>query len=156
MPKTKDNVLEAIISLNNIISKLDERLVKLETPPTDAVSADVTSTGTTQVEESDPVPFEFRQVVDEVLNKFFEVRVKNGAKISDNVDGFVLTIVVPDKYSTATEYQKQSVGGEDIRVKAIPYSLREIGVKEWCDKVWGTFNEDIQGQITEDKTKDAI
>mgnify|MGYP001565148873 CR=1 FL=1 len=155
MPKvsTNEELLKAVVALNNSVSKLDERLVALENPAVNPVVEEVVPI---QVEEdSDPVPFEFRQVVDEVLNKFFEVRVKNGAKISENVDGFVFSVVVPDKYSTASEFQKQSVGG-DLRVKAIPYALREIGVREWCDKVWKTFNEDIQGQITEDRLKDAI
>lgn len=155
MPKIKtankkDPVLEALVALNNTISRLEERLDILEKPSVQEESLPI------QTEEmSDPVPVEFRQVVDEVLNKFFEIRIKNGAKISENVDGFILTIVVPDKYSTATEFQKQSVGG-DLRVKAIPYALREIGVREWCDKVWKTFTSDIQGQIVEDKLKDAI
>ena len=146
------DLLEAIKGLTQV---LVERLPEPKVKTAEAEEDFLTASTVPMAEASDPVPFEFRQVVDEVLNKFFEIRVKNGAKISDNVDGFVLTIIVPDKYSTATEYQKQSVGG-DLRVKAIPYALREIGVKEWCDLVWKTFNEDIQGQVTEDRLKDTI
>lgn len=160
MPKAKTaeeevSNVDILKALQGLTQVLVERLPQPKEENL-TVSADITSTATQPVEEeSDPVPFEFRQVVDEVLNKYFEVKIKNGARIAENVDGFYLTIIVPDKYSSLREEAKAVIGG-DVRTKAIPYALREIGVKEWADKVWKTFPPDIQGQITEDRLKDEI
>jgi len=91
---------------------------------------------------SEPVLPEYRQAVDELLNKDF------GIHINHSTLGTKFTILVPKKYSTELEY--------DVRPKVIPYADGLNGVKSWCEKVLGTFNEQTKALIIAQRISSQI
>ena len=96
-----------------------------------------------------PVPMEYRDIVDSVLNKAFGVNVE---ALSDT-PAFKFIIIVPDKYSSATVEQKRMVGGYDIRPKVINYAEGGNGVRLWSEKVFSSFNPEIKAQIVSDRSQ---
>lgn len=88
--------------------------------------------------QSDPVPSNYRLAVDEILNKKFNIHVKASA----DVPTFKFTIIVP------ADYTKQPF---DLRPKVITYAEGLLGVKEWCERVFKTFDEQVRQRITADR-----
>jgi len=150
MAKSKnEELLEAVLGLTNRISNIEKKLE-------DKVEVKEDKVAVPEVEKTDPVPFEYKKNVADVLNKHFVVEVKNGQRIAEGTDGFQLIIVVPDKYSSATKDQKDVLDGRDIRVKMIPYHSGESGVREWAEKVLSSFPGEMQTIINEDRVKNTI
>lgn len=123
---------------------LEERIAKLETPvPTAATQP------TVQTQTKVPVPFEWRQVVDEVLSPAFGLEVR----YMDNAQ-FELTIHVPRKYSNATAREWES-NGNDRRVKIMPNYLGTQGVREYCELVSKNLGQEILQRLQQDKVTHA-
>lgn len=94
-----------------------------------------------------PIPAEFRQQVDSVLNKDFGIEIEGtGDPLS-----MLFTIVIPDKFSRLSLSQKEA-SMRDISPKVIDRALGINGIKEWCDKVYSTFAPEIQAQIVADRS----
>lgn len=93
-----------------------------------------------------PVPQEYRELVDTILNKSFGVRMEY------RIDAplFEFSIIVPDKYSNMPLSQRE-VQKEDSRPKVITMAEGKNGVKEWCEKVYKNFNSEIQSMIVADR-----
>lgn len=98
--------------------------------------------------ESGPVSPEFRQVVDEVLNKKF------GVHLMTTTSGIKFTIIVPKEYSWEIQNGKVEF---DVRPKIIPtYSVEGLAAaKEWCEKVFSTFGERTRVLITSDRIEES-
>lgn len=94
------------------------------------------------------VPFEYRQIVETVLNKKFGIEVE---PLADR-PAFLFRVIVPKEYSNATENHWR-VYGMDERVKVISLAEGINGVREWCDKVFKNFNQDMRTIIVTDRTK---
>lgn len=87
-----------------------------------------------------PVPADYRQVVDDILNPAF------GIRIEPHTDAplFTFTIVVPARYSTVKE-------GEDIRPKVFSFADGAAGVREWSQRVFGSFDPETKARIVADR-----
>lgn len=95
-----------------------------------------------------PIPIEYRQQVDSVLNSLFGVEIEAaGDPLS-----MLFTIVVPNKYSPMSDSQREMMK-RDLRPKVLDRSLGQSGVKEWCEIVYRNFTPEIQAQIVADRTK---
>lgn len=95
-----------------------------------------------------PIPLEYRQQVDSVLNSQFGVEMEAaGDPLS-----MLFTIIVPDKYSPMSASQREMMK-RDLRPKVLDRSLGVNGVKEWCDIVYRNFVPEIQAQIVADRSK---
>lgn len=99
-----------------------------------------------------PVPSDYRKIVDEVLNKHFGIKCVPQA----SSPMFEFIIVVPDQYSTASEAQKLSIGGKDIRPLMISNADGINAVRIWAEKVYNTFSTEIKSQIHNDRVVDFI
>ncbi len=134
-------VNELTTNLNTLAGAVN-KLVEIQT----VKKEDVGKTGTgnaksTKTEEKDEtrddfyMPPRFREIVDNTLSSEF------GAKVTDFDDrtDFMLTIIVPQKYSSVPkeEYEKTA----DIRSRIIPRGLGENGVKEWCQLIRLNLNK---------------
>lgn len=93
-----------------------------------------------------PIPLEYRQLVDNILNRSF------GIEITPRSDAplFEFTVVVPEKYSTLTQPQRE-MNMRDIRLKVLSYAEGVNGVREWCERVYSSFSQEVKGQITQDR-----
>ena len=89
-----------------------------------------------------PVPQEYREIVDTVLNKEFGVRYGFG-----NEAGFEFTVIVPRKYSNAPK-EHFILNGEDCRVRIVPHAEAERGVQSYVDKIWENLGPDMRALIT--------
>ena len=93
-----------------------------------------------------PVPQEYRELVNTILNKSFGVRME----YRTDAPLFEFSIIVPDKYSNMPLPQRE-VQKEDFRLKVITMAEGKNGVKEWCEKVYKNFNSKIQSMIVADR-----
>ena len=93
-----------------------------------------------------PIPLEYRQLVDNILNKSFGIRIvpRSDAPL------FEFIIVVPEKYSSLTPNQKELMN-EDLRIKVLSYADGVNGVRLWCETVYNNFGQEMKTQITQDR-----
>lgn len=91
-----------------------------------------------------PIPLEYRDLVDTVLNKKF------GISIEYMGGNFAFTIVVPEEYSSLTADEKKLLGA-DLRTKIITYAEGINGVRQWVEQVYKNFNPEIQAGIVSDR-----
>lgn len=135
---------ELKLTNNRVLSlegKLEKPLVKHTQSVTTENKVEVTTNHPSQ-----PVPVEYRELVDSILNHLFGIRVQS---MSDT-PSFSFTIVVPEKYSDMSPSYKEMYK-EDIRPKVISYSEGLNGVREWTERVFKRFNPDVQALITSDR-----
>lgn len=115
--------------------------IKKEAPP---VIPTVTSPGA----QTFPLPYEYQELVQTILNGNFGVEVK---ALADR-PAFEFIISVPKKYSNAPEMHWKTHGC-DIRPKVITYAEGVNGVKEWCQRVLSNFDQDRRTMISLDRDK---
>lgn len=151
MPTPTQVLQQEVSDLKEQVKTLSEKVgslfVKKDTDRNIAVAApseEISEKVLNELGLSDPVPLEYKQKVDAKLNSYFKVHQKGTS------GGFMFTVIVPDKYSTLTPDQK-AMNVMDIRPKVIDYALGILGVEEWLDTVYKTFNPEIQALITADR-----
>lgn len=126
-------------------NKLLARIEKLENPPVEVVVPLAEAPVELQATQY-PLPPEYRDAVDQTLNKTFGVQL---VPMSDT-PAFQLHIVVPEKYSALTPDQRKMYGS-DLRSKVITYAEGPNGVKAWAEKVFSSFNPEIKALIISDR-----
>ena len=148
MPKTKEasmnDVLTAISGLTEVVSKLVEDKKPVEQP----VNKVETIVNTAPVESKFPIPVEYRNIVDTVLNKKFEVDLD----YSGDSASFNFSILVPKEYSNAGLPHWETYH-EDRRTKVIVNALGVNGVRDWATQVYENFNPETKSRITFDRTQ---
>lgn len=92
------------------------------------------------------IPFEYRMMVDEMLNRNFQIEIE---PLSDS-PAFKFIVVVPEKYSSLSEEYKKMYK-RDERMKVVTYSEGTVGVRAYLEKVWTSFNPTIQALIVSDR-----
>ena len=137
-----NRVLDLIKGLNARLTELEEPKGEKKEEIKPAVSLD---------NPSDPVPQDYSDAVARLLNRHFGVRVRGRR----DMPVFELEIIVPKKYSPATEEYLQMYK-EDRRLKVLNYSDGLLGVEEYIRKVASTFNQETLNQINLDKLTDQL
>ena len=151
MPKQTE-VLQSLsdnmaLLVDEIKSLKDSLQPKQEVKPQEVFNGAQVNMAQTNVAVSTvPVPQEYRELVNMILNKSFGVRMEY------RIDAplFEFSIIVPDKYSNMPLPQRE-VQKEDSRPKVITMAEGKNGVKEWCEKVYRNFNVEIQSMIVADR-----
>jgi hypothetical protein len=123
--------------VNNVPKK---EIVPQETPKSEDESIVIRELGG----PSENFPYEYRAVVDRILNKNFGIHVKS------DIGSFIFTVLVPKKYSSMTD-EAWKVYHFDKRVKVIPNVEGIEGVKMWVDKVFSSFTPEYQSLIVADR-----
>lgn len=147
MSKEKPTHFELVAMVND----LSKRVIVLEDannlvpPTTEKVEAAETAINEVKKQEY-PIPLDYRMMVDEILNRHFEIRIDPR---SDSPE-FEFTIIVPEQYSKLNAEESKMLGG-DIRPKVLNYSDGANGVREWCEKVYSSFSEELKAKILADR-----
>lgn len=95
-----------------------------------------------------PVPFEYRQIIDTILNAKFGISI---TPMTDQPK-FSLAISVPKEYSNMTE-DEWDTKKIDLRSKVVSYAEGVNGVREWAERVYRNLGPEIQAKITADRVK---
>lgn len=144
-----EKLIDAITLLSEAVVKLNEKLIDLPVQTISPKESVVSAIPVTETLESlYPMPSEYREAVNTILNKEFGIAIY---PLSDS-PSFQFSIIVPDKYSQVSEEYKKMYKA-DIRAKVIRYSEGLIGVKMWCEMVYNHFNPTMQAQIVADRMK---
>ena len=137
---TNEDVLRAVGGLTVAVTQL----VELQKPKVPIAPAEVEPT---PARTSFPIPLEYRELVNTLLNKHFEIDINyTGA------DSFEFSILVPKKYSNASEAHWQT-HKEDRRTKVIQAAYGANGVREWVTKVYENFPDTTKSAITYDRAQ---
>lgn len=143
IPKQNEEIktlVEMVSSLANDVKSLKEKIE--EQPKQEAVKYNPSNT----IDELFPMPIEYRGIVNEVLNKDFEIRIE----YMGSSPSFQFTIIVPEKYSNISDAYRQMYHG-DIRPRIIQNSIGAVGVRQWAETVFNSFNPTIQAQVVADR-----
>lgn len=95
-----------------------------------------------------PVPVEFRDIIDTVLNKKFGTEIV----YLPETTSFQFSILVPKEYSNASEAH-WSIQKEDRRSKVIENALGVNGVRDWATKVYENLSVEAKSKIFYDRTQ---
>lgn len=133
-----DKLTGIVEALVNNLPKKEE--VKAPEPADDEAKWELQELGG----PSDPIPSEYRGLIDVQLNKNFGIHVKSG------MGNFQFTILVPKKYSTMSDEQWKMLHF-DKRVKVVPISEGLEGVRLFVEKVFNSFNPEYQAMIVADR-----
>ena len=142
MPKQSEvlvELAESLKTLTDTVKGIESRLDKLE-KPTDVKEP----TPTVEVASVQENPLH-RALVNEVLNKHFDFKVEN------DFSGTRLIILVPKKYSNASESHWETYGGDERPSK--PFAAHEVEVmfRVHVEAVFNNFNPDEKALIVNDR-----
>ncbi len=143
------NLIEMAKAIKDLATDVAElKAVKVApvvaTQPVPSSTSTALNTGITSGQTGFPIPPEYKEVVDKVLNKYF------GLEIAYTPAGFMFTIIVPEKYSSLTAKDKEIIK-VDKRTKLIPNFEGVNGVRTWAELVYSSFSQEIKAQITADR-----
>lgn len=138
-----EDVKESIKALEEQVKILIENLKPKEVAPESVVSAPIVENPTNQ---QFPIPLEYREVIDLILNKKFGIEIT----YMGDVAAFDLSIMVPREYSNAGEPHWQT-NRQDRRSKVIQNAYGSNGVREWAQKVYDNFSNETKAKITFDR-----
>lgn len=97
-----------------------------------------------------PVPSEWQEAVETILNKKFKVEVD----YSSDSPTFGFSILVPQEYSNAPKPHWETYH-EDRRTRVINNADGVGGVKQWVERVYNNFDNETKAKITSDRNADA-
>ena len=151
MPKGRPKFENRIIALEERVVKLEEKLnspvLVAETSPMPvAETPPIPAFVPPAVDQGAPVPVDFRLVVNDILNRHFDIRITPRADSPQ----FEFGIVVPEKYSSLRPVEKELIK-EDLRIKVLGYADGVAGVREWSQRVYDSFNQEVKAQIVADR-----
>lgn len=126
-------------SLEQINKKLDTPVKTVEPQQTEARPEVTISNGF-------PIPVEYQEIVDTLLNKKFKVDIGYLADAA----AFSFSILVPREYSNASQSHWDTYK-EDKRTKVIQNAYGANGVREWVLHVYENFPPEIKSAITFDR-----
>jgi len=143
-----DQILNLLGDLAKDVKNLTNRVDSIEKQPQISSPSVAIKESEIKVDETKfPIPREYREAVLTSLNQFF------GLKIEPLADrpAFIMTLVVPDKYSSLTPEEKK-IHKMDLRSKVISYAEGVNGVKAYAELVLSSFNPDVRTQISIDRS----
>jgi hypothetical protein len=146
-------ILDVLNDLKNVVGDLTNRIEKLENREKETIvekpsEPPVAQPSATREETTYPVPIEYRDIVDSVLNRKFGLKIE---PLRDRPE-FMLTIIVPEEYSNMTDKEKEMYK-TDLRSKIISYAEGSNGVRLWAEQVYKNLGPETQARIAEDRAK---
>ena len=147
-----DEIITKLAELTEGIAKINERIDAITAPPvvshTSPSIAVTTSTPAGTEVAGHPIPLEYQELVNTLLNKKFKVHIDYKP---DQV-AFEFAILVPKEYSNAGE-NHWGTYGEDRRSKVIQNAYGANGVREWVLQVYDNLTPEVRSAITYDRAQ---
>lgn len=138
LAKEVRDLTKTVGDLAEIVSGLVEK-----NPETPKVESNAPVVSTSQF----PIPVEYREIVNNTLNKKF------GIEIGYETPGtFMFSVLVPEEYSNAGKNHWETYR-EDRRSKVIENALGTNGVQQWTTLVYDNFNPEIKSKIVFDRAQ---
>lgn len=137
-------VAEAIKPLTQAISNIQADVEQLKSTP--QPSGQQSKVEKYLDNSPEPVPQDFRQAVDTILNQNFGIEIDS----RETPGAFGFSVLVPREYSNATQGHWETYK-EDRRFKAIPRVEGIEGVKEYVNRVFNNLPQDTRTQIMIDR-----
>lgn len=100
------------------------------------------------VETTTHIPRQYQEAVNTILNSNFKVEID----YPDDSPTFMFSILVPKKYSNASD-PHWLMYGEDRRSRVVNNADGPAGVKAWVQKVYDNFDMETKAKITSDRNK---
>lgn len=157
LAKNITTLAEAFVSLEKTITeKFIAQEPKRELPQSTTQSAstpgplpaDASATLRTDTSNGVPIPQEYRDLVDTILNREFGIEIQP----QPNTPTFMFSILVPDKYSPATPQYKQ-MHGVDRRPKVFNYGAGPADIRAFVELVHNNFDQDTKTKIALDRSQ---
>lgn len=152
VPNLKEKVdilTEKIEVLSSNIDKFAGILDSVVTQKTKNAIIDTSSSESAPSAQTDtPIPLEYRQLVDNVLNRTFDIEIQP----KNDIPAFEFIIKVPKKYSNASDAH-WAMYKSDSRPKVVTYAEGITGIRDWCEKVFNNFNQDTKSLIVMDRVQ---
>ena len=130
--------------LATLKEQLAQKQEQVEVAPVEAVVE-------TKSEQGIPVPREWREAVDTILNKKFGVEVDYNA----DTPTFGFSILVPKEYSNASKPHWETFH-EDRRTRVIENAQGAGGVKQWVERVYNNFDNETKAKLTSDRNSEHV
>lgn len=149
--KLDKEILATLKALDERIKGVEDKTTNISIPTKDTPTVSTTlpkpvTPPVPVIEETYPVPTEYRTIVNQMLNQKF------GIKIEPMTDrpSFMFTIVVPKEYSNMPENAYKDAGA-DLRTRVISYGEGIHGVRAWVERVAGNLSPEIKAKIAADR-----
>ena len=143
----EDAINNISISLKEINNRLNTSEQKSEDIPVSKTISSISEISSSSPSiDRYPVPMEYREIIDTILNHSFGVSIQ---PMTDQ-PAFTLNIIVPDKYSNMSKRQKEMYK-TDIRSKVINYAEGSNGVRAYSELVANNLGPEIRAMIITDR-----
>lgn len=143
-PKIVEELQTSIRTLTELVSGLNDRLSRLEKP--EETQEEPEPIKEPEEEKSYPVPSEYVDIVQNVLNPRFSVKVIP----ANDSPTFQFIVSVPKEYSNAPPAHWDMYRCDE-RVRVISYAEGSLGVREFVEKVYNNFDSETRTRITTDR-----
>ncbi len=144
-PKEKP-FLQRIKLLDERITTLEEKIKAIEERNIPAATPSVTPEQLFQSKSQNPIPMEYREIIDTVLNHSFGITID---PLPDR-PAFMLNIIVPEKYSNMDANEK-AVKKVDLRAKIIHYAEGSNGVRQYAELIANNLGPELRANIIADR-----
>lgn len=134
---------EVLGEIAKSLKHIEERLEQPKVAPTtqELVSG-------VKIEQGFPIPLEYTELVNTLLNKKFKVEIK----YQPDAAAFEFAILVPKEYSNASPMHWETFK-EDRRNKVIQNAYGANGVREYVLQVYDNFPTETKSMITYDRAQ---
>lgn len=149
MAKQKEDanadILKLLLQLSDRMDNLEKEKEALPPPVSTGTPPAITPPVTAQSQY--PIPIEYREIVDTLLNKRFGIEIN----YMSDTSSFEFSILVPRDYSNAAKPHWETYK-EDRRSRVIINALGANGVREWTTLVYNNFDMETKARITHDRS----
>ena len=143
----KDIVKEAEKVVSRVMTGHTTSAMTVTIPPVTNVATIIPP----RQEQQYPIPPEYREIIDQTLNKHFGIEIK----YMSDPPAMMFTISVPKKYSNMSNGDWKTKG-VDLRSKVITFAEGSIGVKAWADGVFNNLSMEIRAMVITDRVNAEI
>ena len=140
----KPSIDELVKQITALQATVDKLLKAQEAPPPPAPKP--TPPPAVSIQSTLPVPPEYRELVNTILNSKFQIDIKP----ADGSPAFDFALLVPREYSNAGK-PHWDMYNEDRRTKVILSSLGLNGVRDYVTLVYNNFDNETKARITNDR-----
>ena len=134
--------------VSTFIEKLSISVVQVPSLNRPNAQVNITTAQPTETTSKYPIPVEFREATDLILNKKFEIEID----YLPDVASFQFSVLVPREYSNAGNSHWET-HKEDRRSKIIENAMGINGVREWSMKIYENLSSEIRSKIFYDRTQ---